>query len=137
MRNNELPAYLSVSEVDGALYDTSNAGWYERAPLRPNYRRTHREINTVADLLATLRNGAYAWPGCYPMYLITDDSATIHFDCAVKNLRSISDAIRNNRSDGWRVIACDINHEDNELYCDHCGKLIESACGEGDANDAE
>ena len=36
--------------------------------------------------------------------------------------------VRNKESAyGWRVIACDVNWEDENLYCAHSGKRIESA----------
>ena len=64
----KMPSHLFVSECDGAMYDTRVEGWNRLPPLRSNYCRTHRNIKSVADLKATLRNGAhYAWPGGYPL----------------------------------------------------------------------
>ena len=37
-----------------------------------------------------------------------------------------------NTSDGWQVIGLQINWEDADLTCSHCGALIESAYGEAD-----
>jgi len=70
----------------------------------------------------------YAWPGGYPLFLITSDGAALCIDCGKKEYRSIVSAIHNNVSDGWKVEAVDVNWEDNELHCDHCNKHIESAC---------
>jgi hypothetical protein len=38
--------------------------------------------------------------------------------------------VRHKVNDGWRVVACDTNWEDGELYCDHSGERIESAYAE-------
>ncbi len=114
---------------DGDMFDTRNPVWSHNKPLRAGYRRTYSEIRTVANFKATLRNGAYAWPGGYPMYLITSDGAALCFDCAKKNARNIFDSIDRRSGDGWRVVACDINYEDTALFCDNCSDMIESAYG--------
>ena len=71
----------------------------------------------------------YAWPGGYPLFLITSDGAALCTDCGKKAYRNIASAIHNNVSDGWKVEAVDVNWEDTELYCDHCSQPIESAYG--------
>ncbi len=68
-----------------------------------------------------------AWPGGYPLHLITSDGASLCFQCVRDNLASIIGSIRTGSSDGWRVVACAVNWEDADLLCDHCGELIESA----------
>jgi len=123
-----LPQNLMVCS-DGCLYDTSQPGWAD-LPIRRNYRYTHREINTVADLKATLRNGSYTWPGGYPLFFITSDGAALSFESVTDNMESVVWSIRNNCSDGWRVVTCDINWEDTFLIDDHSGEPIESAYGE-------
>lgn len=91
---------------------------------------THSIIKTGKDFRETIRAGAYAWPGGYPLFFITSDGAALSFDSAKENARHIIDSIRNKSKDGWRVIGCDVNWEDSDLYCDHSGKPIESAYGE-------
>lgn len=135
----KLPEYLFVSSCDGALHDTRQKDWSKR-PLRANYSRGHLRIKTVADLKATLRNGAYAWPGGYPLYLLCADGGTLHFDCARKNVRriisAIADKAKGYRDPQWECVACDINWEDSDLYCDECNGKIESAYG-GDSEESE
>lgn len=122
--------YFFVSECDGGLYDTRITDWHKK-PARENYRRTYREINTTKELLATIRNGEYAWPGGYQMAFITSDGALLCFDCVKKELRSVIWSIRNKVSDGWRVTGCDIFYDgEQEEWCDHCGKCIAEAPGE-------
>lgn len=125
-----LPSHLFVSSVDGALYDTREPDHFQRAPLRTPYNCMFGRIDNVAQMKATLRAGEYAWPGGYPMYFITSDGGSLSFDSVRENLRSIMDSIANDYRDGWKVIACEINWEDGDLYCDHSGKRIESAYAE-------
>lgn len=123
--------HLFISDSDGALYDTRRANWSASAPLRPDYRRTHARIETGRQLKATLRAGAFAWPGGYPLYFITADGAALSFAAVRQELRQALQAIADNDTQsGWRVVACDINWEDSDLTCEHTGKRIESAYGE-------
>jgi len=69
----------------------------------------------------------YAWPGGYPLYLVTSDGAALCVDCARKEYKQIAYARRHNLSDGWNVEAYGINYEDQDLICDHCGESIEAA----------
>ena len=123
------PHYF-VSSSDGHLYDTRAPQWSANAPLRRDYQRHFPQIKTVEQFKATLRAGAYAWPGGYPLYFICDDSAALCFACGRKELRHIAPSIRSKARDGWRVVACDTNYEDSSLYCDNCSSQIESAYGD-------
>jgi hypothetical protein len=73
----------------------------------------------------------YAWPGGYPRYLITHDGAALCFTCVQSERRLLRNACRNPQAyHGWVPAAFEINWEDVDLTCDHCGKHIESAYGE-------
>lgn len=118
--------HLFVAD-SGEMFDTRITNW-ACTPLRANYRRTHHNIATVEDLKATLRNGAYAWPGGYPLYFITADGAALSFATVRAEFRLIAEAVAsNNKRGGWRVIACDVNWEDADLRCEHSGEPIEAA----------
>lgn len=126
--------HFFVSSSDGALYDTRVPDWSHQKPLRPVFSRAFPAINTTAEFKAALRNGAYAWPGGYQMYLICDDGGALCFDCARKNARDILWAIENDKPgsrdcDDWRVMATNINYEDSDLRCDHCSQPIPAAYG--------
>mgnify|MGYP003660584300 CR=1 FL=1 len=82
---------------------------------------------TAKDFASQLKAGAYAWPGGYPLYFITRDGAALSFEAAKENSQLIKESICDDCDDGWQVVACDVNWEDNELICDHTGKKIESA----------
>jgi len=84
---------------------------------------------TISDFRRDIRH-PFAWPGGYPRYFITSDNAALSFDSARANRRLILESLRDDCNDGWQVVACDINWEDTDLYCDHSGKPIPSAYGE-------
>jgi len=115
--------YLFIAS-DGGLYDTRDSKWSVK-PLRADYAQHKGKIESVADMKATLRAGAYAWPGGYELFFITSDGGAICFDCARKEFRLICDSIRNGHNDGWRVVACEIaDYCEDGLACDHCGREI-------------
>jgi hypothetical protein len=87
-------------------------------------------INTVSDFRRAVRHGPWAWPGGYPCYFITADGAALSFEALKRRgtLRNILEAIRDkdDRS-GWRVVALDVNWEDDNLFCDDTGGRIDCA----------
>lgn len=123
-----LPAHLWTFEGD--LHSKRIADCFA-VPLRRNYAHHHREITSVADLKATLRAGPVTWPGCYPLYFVTDDGAAISFATVREEFARIVGAMRDphDRS-GWRVVGCDVNYEDGELLDAHTGERIPSAYAE-------
>lgn len=123
-----LASHLFVSSCDGALHDTRQQDWTSH-PIRAIYSRTFSRINSTLELRATLRAGAYAWPGGYPMFFITSDGAALSFDTVRAEYAQVSRAIREGSRDGWRVIGCDVNWENAELTCEHSGLPIQSAYG--------
>lgn len=125
----KLPQHLHTFE--GALYDTRKTNWTAK-PIRSNYERAHRSIESVADLKATLRV-KYAWPGGYEIVYLTSDGAILCAQCVRKNFRSVIDDIKQGSgSSGWRVVASTyeaVSAEcarecDPELVstCAHCSK---------------
>lgn len=89
------------------------------------------KINSVSDFRAAMRQGPYAWPGGYPLYFITSDGAALSFKAAKDNARLIIESIAHNMRDGWRIVAMDVNWEDDSLLCDATYEPIPSAYGEG------
>lgn len=83
---------------------------------------------TVEQFRNDLQN-PYAWPGGYPRYFVMDDGEALSFNAAIENQELIESSIKENSNDGWRIIACEINWEDESLYCDHTGEKIQSAYG--------
>lgn len=86
------------------------------------------EIDTVEQFDEVLKNGPYAWPGGYPLYFITDDGEALSFEAAQEHAMLVRDAIRIRMNyGGWRVIGCEVNWEDPDLFCSHSGLRIPSA----------
>jgi hypothetical protein len=110
----------------GDLYRDDNFS----EPFREKFRFSHGGIRTTKEFKATLRNGPYAWPGGYPLYFYMHDAAVLCFGCAGKEAKQIIRSIREKQNDWWRVIGCEINHEDPHLTCCHCNEKIESAHGD-------
>lgn len=121
-----LSTHLFCSSTDGALFDTRMDGWQSH-PIRPVYSMTYGAIDDTHKLRATLRAGAYAWPGGYPLYFVTSDGAALSFDAVRDNYALCAASIRDKNDDGWRVTCTAINWEDQDLICEHTGKPIESA----------
>ena len=75
----------------------------------------------------------YCWPGGYPLYLLCADGEVLCPDCARREWKLVAQAIRHPGTDTqWEIVAVDVNWEDPDknMFCDHCGELIECAYGE-------
>lgn len=76
---------------------------------------------------------ARAWPGLYPLFYMTADNGILCPACANRENGSIaSESLDPECPDDnqWRIVASDVNWEDESLYCDHCSQRIESAYGD-------
>lgn len=129
-----LPDHLFVG-VDGHLFDTRDADWSARAPLRPGYRAAPAMISTLKQVKGVLRAGPFTDLGGYPLYFITADGAALSFDAVREQFRQVVGDYLDGASTGWRVIATGVNFEDSDLRCDHTGKRIPAAYADDD--DAE
>lgn len=125
----KLPDYFFVSDSDGGLYDTRKINWHAFPPLRPNYKKHPRTVNSTGDLKASLRVGDYAWPGGYEIVYITSDGALLCGDCVRKNIRSCFWSLRANCSDGWEIsgvrmeaVSAENSSEDCRSRCENCNK---------------
>jgi hypothetical protein len=74
---------------------------------------------------------AYAWPGGYPILYVFADGGACCPACANRNIADIDSANRGegrrNSHGGWALGGWDVNYEDADLHCDHCGKPIDAA----------
>ena len=69
---------------------------------------------------------SFAFPGGYPIFYVAKDSGILCPDCA--GLPECQQATPDCPDDAqWFIIGADCNYEDPALFCDHCGKRIESA----------
>lgn len=74
-----------------------------------------------------VRREKFAWPGGYPMALVTSDGGFLCPECVKENFHYISDSHRTNCNDGWKpegVQVLDYLEEDEEVRCDHCYRSI-------------
>lgn len=111
-----------ISDTGDMLDARASAGF---RVIRSNYSRHHRNITSGADMRACLRAGAYAWPGGYEVYGVTNDGAALCFDCIRAELRQVISAIRARDNSGWRVVAIGCTADsDGPVDCDHCGKAM-------------
>lgn len=96
-------------------------------------RRQHAPMGTVAWFLGTL-DGKYTSHGSYPKYWLASDGGTLSYEACREECGQIARAIRDNDNSGWRVVGCDVNWEDPDMFCDHTGKRIESAYADDDCD---
>lgn len=92
------------------------------------------KILTVSDFEQALANGPFAWPGGYPIFFIFSDGDVLCFEAAKAERELIAEAIAEKSCNGWRVVACEVNWENPELFCAHTGKRIESAYAEDEVS---
>lgn len=124
MTNDHL--FLSSS---GDLHDTRLPQWAEK-PIRPQHARTHRTINTGLQLRQTLRAGPYAWPGGYPIVLITSDGEMVHPGALAKDKSALYQALFDIRTKArGRIVAADVYYEGDDAECAYTGAVISSAYG--------
>ena len=73
-----------------------------------------------------VRREKYAWPGGYPLALLTHDGEYLCSDCVASEFAQISYAHRHGLRDGWRPIGMDVLEEaiDSDITCAHCSKTL-------------
>lgn len=81
----------------------------------------------INNLKESVKN-PYAWPGGYPTVYIMKDGGTICHKCARKNYRLIRQSMIDGYDEQWIIVGQEILYEnDDQLYCDECNELHESA----------
>ena len=66
---------------------------------------------------------AYAWPGGYPIFYLTEDCGVLCPDCAN------TDGSTDTEDPQWKIVAQEIHWEGESLICDNCNAEVESAYG--------
>lgn len=92
---------------------------------RYQFKAHYREIDNTRKVKALIREGKHSWPGGYAVVPFTSEGACLCVDCIKENLSSVLWSIKNDVSDGWRVVGLDTYYgvEDNgHTVCDNCGK---------------
>jgi hypothetical protein len=79
---------------------------------------------------------AFAWPGGYPIFYVFRDGGVVCPKCVAKEIELIDHANKEKQPPrhashgGWAVDACEVNWEEPDMHCDHCGRRIPSAYAE-------
>lgn len=132
------PDYLFTSSTDGHLYDTRRPAWHLAPPLRANFCRIFRRISNARELCATLRAGPYAWPGGYPIVLITSDGEMASPAALLKDRGALYVAIWDIRAGNHgRIIGAEIYEEGPIVQCAYTGAPISSAYGDPEEESTE
>lgn len=118
-----LPKHFFIG-FDGGLYR------HQKGLVRPKYECTFTRPENLNQIKSTIRGGAITWPGFYPMYFVTFDGSALCFNCARKEFRQIAYNYIHKCDTGWRISGVIINYEEEDIFCCHCNKNIESAYGE-------
>ena len=82
--------------------------------------------STSLRLADQLSGRALRQPYGYPRYAVTSDGGVICPKCAATEREAIATTTG---SDGWCVVAIDVNWENDSLHCDNCSDQIPSAYG--------
>lgn len=86
---------------------------------------------TINDFKELLKAGSHTFPGIYPKYFITKDCEVLSFKSALENRELIIKAMLSpGDNTQWEVVACEVNYENESLFCSHSNEKIESAYGE-------
>lgn len=91
-----------------------------------------KPLDLTPYLLGNGNVQSHAWPGGYPLYYLMQDGEAICPACVSSNRKLINEAFADHDPQ-WNVLGVDANWEDENMYCCHCNKKIESAYG--DSND--
>lgn len=122
-------AHLFLSS-SGDLHDTRLPDWASK-PIRPQHAWTHRTIKNGLQLRQTLRAGAYAWPGGYPIVLITSDGEYVSPKALMDDKSALYVALCDIRSGySGRIVGADIYYKGPPVQCAYTGVTIESAYGD-------
>lgn len=82
------------------------------------------DIRTPMGAARYVRRACYAWPGGYPLALVTADGGLLCPSCVKVEFSQISYSHRHAISDGWRPAGVICFEEPSEGCCDHCNKPI-------------
>lgn len=115
-----------VTANGGELHKCSykTGAGFEWHCVRRLYAAHRPTFENAAQVRASLRAGPYVFPGGYPVAYITDDGGTLCPDCVMRNYYLVCWAIRNQCTDGWRVIASEYCDGESDAHCDNCAAPI-------------
>ena len=112
------PKHVLVGDC-GKYYESANSA-HSFMLLMPQVQFSHLEWLS------------YAWPGGYQIHYVTKDCGVLCHNCANDEIMRTIDP-----DDEQFYIVKDggVHWEGPPIYCDHCGREIESEYGDPDAED--
>jgi hypothetical protein len=125
---------LFIDFVFSRRYSWSDKNYRERQsyPTTAKWADVLKDWTSEGDKLRPIRRQwrTYTDLGGYPLFYVTRDNGVLCPACANRNLKlTLGDDPQ------WRIVDCDVNYEDPELYCDNCSERIESAYAEEEADE--
>jgi hypothetical protein len=87
-----------------------------------------------------VRRDKYAWPGGYPLALLTTDGGTLCPACVAAEFPAVSWSHRHAVDDGWRPAAVMVLEGSavdygGAVYCDHCSAELVAPDESGEGSD--
>lgn len=80
-----------------------------------------KEAEIIGKPRSSVKLPAYAWPGGYPIWYLTESNAMLCPGCADEARQDMAEP---------KVVDWDINYEDEIFFCYECNGRVESAYGE-------
>jgi len=93
------------------------------------------DINHPMGAARYVRRERYAFPGGYPLALLTTDGGLLCPDCVTREFAQVSWEHRHGCNGGFRPVRVVCGADtDGEMRCDHCDKVMQegSEFGEGE-----
>lgn len=84
-------------------------------------RRRVYNLAIPRDMARFVARERYAWPGAYPLVLVTDDGGVLCAPCVRGNFRQI---VTTHARSGWMPAHVDIAECFDDNSCDHCGRAL-------------
>ena len=92
--------------------------------LRRDYAKHYTEIEILNQFKSSIRAGKYVWPDGYEVYFIYGDGSTCCYDCAIAEYEQIVSDWIVGFDATFRIAGCDINFENTNTFCVHCGQQV-------------
>lgn len=86
-----------------------------------------KKINSLEDLIRSLREGKYTDFGKYPKYWVSSTYEIISFEALKNNFINYAKATREKDGSPFHITYYRVNWEDDDLYCHITDTRIESA----------
>jgi len=94
--------------------------------VKTNLLKEENGIMTLQEY----KDNPYMWPGGYTLIAIMADNGIICSECICEKESPVHDG--SGRDEQWHFVGAFIHWEGDFMYCEHCGKELESEYGQLD-----